>query len=162
MIKRWIPHPLLATALLAMWLLLNQSLSTGHVVLGAIVALLASHGLAALRPEPVKLVAVRPIFRLAGIVALDIVRSNLAVASIVLFPRERVSGFVRLPLELRNINGLTVLACIITATPGTIWVQFDHTNGMLLVHVLDLVDEDDWIRLIKNRYEALLLEIFGR
>ena len=160
--KRWIPHPLLAAALLAMWLLLNQSLSPGHIALGAAVALLASHGLAALRPDPVRLVSVRPILRLAGIVAADIVRSNLAVARIVLFPKKkRVSGFVRLPLELRNIHGLTVLACIITATPGTLWVQLDRSRGILIVHVLDLVDEDAWIRLIKARYETLLLEIFG-
>ena len=160
--KRWVPHPLLAAALLAMWLLLNQSLSPGHIVLGGAVAVLASHALAALRPEPVRVVSLRPLLRLAGIVAADVVRSNLAVARIVLFPTgKRVSGFVRLPLELRNIHGLTLLAVIITATPGTLWVQFDRSSGVLLVHVLDLVDEEAWIRLIKTRYEALLLEIFG-
>ncbi len=160
--KRWIPHPFLAAALLAMWLLLNQSLSPGQVVLGAAVAVLASLALAALRPEPVRSVSVRPVLKLAGIVLADIIRSNLAVARIVLFPTtKRVSGFVRLPLELRNIHGLTALAIIITATPGTLWVQLDRSSGILLVHVLDLVDEEAWIRLIKSRYEALLLEIFG-
>lgn len=159
--KRLIPHPLLAAGLLGMWLLLNQSLSPGQIVLGSAVALLASHGLAALRPEPVRIVSVRPVLRLAGLVLADIVRSNIAVARIILFDKKRVSGFVRIPLELRNIHGLTVLACIITATPGTLWAQLDRANGVLLVHVLDLVDEDAWIRLIKSRYEALLLDIFG-
>ena len=159
--RRWVPHPRLAAALLAMWLLLNQSLSPGHLALGAVVALLASRGLAALRPEPVPIVSARPLLRLAGIVVADIVRSNFAVAAIVLFGRKSVSGFVRLPLDIRNIHGLTVLACIITATPGTLWVQLDRANGILLVHILDLVDEEAWIRLIKSRYETLLLEIFG-
>ena len=159
--KRWIPHPLLALVLTAMWLLLNQSLAPGHILLGAAIALVACRGLAALRPEPVRMVSLRPIARLAGIVLADIVRSNLAVARIVLFPRQRVSGFVRLPLELTNIHGLALLACILTATPGTAWVQLDRTTGILLVHVLDLVDETAWIELIKRRYEALLLEIFG-
>jgi len=160
--KRWLPFPVLWVLFVAMWLLLNQSLSPGHIVLGGAVALIASHALAALRPEPVRFVSYRPILRLAGIVVADIVRSNLAVARIVLFPtRKRVSGFVRLPLELKNIHGLTVLACIITATPGTLWVQLDRHSGILLVHVLDLVDEEAWIGLIKSRYETLLLEIFG-
>ena len=148
--KRWIPHPLLAAALLAMWLLLNQTLSPGHIVLGAAVGMLASHGLAALRPEPVRIASLRPVLRLARIVIADVVRSNLAVAGIILFPRKRISGFVRLPLELTNVHGLAVLACIITATPGTIWVQHDRVHGILLVHVLDLVDEDAWVRLIKS------------
>ena len=98
---------------------------------------------------------------LAGIVVGDIIRSNFAVARIILYNKKRVAGFVKVPLDLRNINGLAILACIITATPGTIWVQFNRVDGVLLVHVLDLVDEDEWVRLIKNRYESLLMEIFG-
>jgi multicomponent K+:H+ antiporter subunit E len=160
--KRWIPHPLLALGLLAMWLLLNQSLSPGHLLLGAAVAILASHGLAALRPEPVRIVSFRPLARLTRLVLADIIRSNLAVARIILFPKERVSGFVRLPLELTNLHGLAVLACIISATPGTMWVELDRANNILLVHVLDLIDEEAWIRQIKRRYEALLLEVFER
>ena len=66
-----------------------------------------------------------------------------------------------LPLELTNLHGLTILACIITATPGTLWVQQDRASNILLVHVLELVDEEAWIRLIKQRYEKALLEIFG-
>lgn len=159
--RRLLPHPLLAAILLAMWLLLNQSVSPGHLLLGAAVAVVTSHGLAALRPEPAKFHSIRPALRLALMVVGDIVRSNIAVARIILFRKKRVAGFVQVPLALRNINGLAILACIITATPGTIWVQFDRSEGILLIHVLDLVDEDEWIRLIKNRYESLLMEVFG-
>ncbi len=162
MMKRWIPHPVLAACLLAMWLLINQSLSAGHFALGTTIALIASRGLAALRPGPVRYDTLRPSFRLAGAVLVDIARSNLAVARIVLFRKPRVAGFVRLPLDLTNIHGQTVLACIITATPGTLWMELDRMNNVLLVHVLDLVDEEAWIRLIKRRYESLLLEIFGQ
>lgn len=159
--RRWLPHPLLAVALLIMWLLLNQSASPAHILLGALVAMVASQGIAALRPEPVRIVSARPILRLLRIVAADIVRSNIAVARIVLFGKRGVSEFVRLPLDLSNIHALTVLALIITATPGTLWVQFNRSTGVLLVHVLDLKDEEEWVRLIKDRYETLLLEIFG-
>ena len=158
--KRWLPHPITAAALLVMWLLLNQSVGIGHIVLGTIIAVAASHAMALLRPEPVRIGSVGAIFRLTGIVLVDVVRSNLAVARIILFNKKYVSGFVQLPLDLRSTNGLAVLACIITATPGTIWVQFDRADGILLVHVLDLVDEDEWIQLIKQRYERLLMEIF--
>ncbi|MFC7500036.1 Na+/H+ antiporter subunit E [Enterovirga sp. GCM10030262] len=159
--RRWIPHPLLALGLTLMWLLLNQSVSPGHILLGAALAVVATHGLAALRPEPVQIASLRPVPRLLFTVAADIVRSNIAVARIILFGKRGVSEFVRLPLELGNIHALTVLALIITATPGTMWVQFNRASGILLVHVLDLKDEEEWIRLIKDRYERLLLEIFG-
>lgn len=161
--RRLVPHPLLALCLLVMWLLLNQSVASGQLILGSIVAVVGSHAMAGLKPQPVQFRSIRPIPRLLAAVVADIVRSNVAVAKIVLSPRrkDRVSGFVRLPLDLRNAYGLTVLALIITATPGTMWVQFDRKSNLLLVHVLDLIDEQEWIALIKRRYEALLIEIFA-
>ena len=65
-----------------------------------------------------------------------------------------------IPLDIRNPYGLALLACIITSTPGTLWVNFDAQKGVLMIHVLDLIDEGEWIRTIKGRYERLLLEIF--
>jgi multicomponent K+:H+ antiporter subunit E len=61
---------------------------------------------------------------------------------------------------MRDPYGLTALACIITATPGTVWVEYDSAEGTMLLHVLDLVDEDDWVRTVKDRYERRLMEIF--
>jgi|KBSSwiStaDraftv2_1062776.scaffolds.fasta_scaffold03500_4 multicomponent K+:H+ antiporter subunit E len=161
--KRMLPFPLLTTGLLVLWLLLNQTLSPGHLLLGGAAALLGGRLLTALEPPRVRLRRLAPIFRLAGFVAADIVRSNIAVALIVLgvTGRERKSGFVHIPLDLRQPYGLAVLACIITSTPGTLWVSFDEATGTLTIHVLDLIDESEWIRTIKGRYERLLLEIFA-
>lgn len=161
-LRRWIPYPLLTLSLFVMWMLLTQSPTPGQILLGGSVAVLATRATAALRPERSRIASVTALFKLAGNVAVDIVRSNFAVAWLILFPRrERVTGFVRLPLELQDRHALAVLALIITATPGTVWVEFNQARGVLLVHVLDLVDEEGWIRLIKGRYESLLLEIFG-
>lgn len=161
--SRWLPHPLLALALFAVWLLLTQSASPGQIVLGLVVALIATHAMAALRPDRVTIGRPAAILKLTGIVIADIIRSNFAVASIILFRRrERISGFVDLPLELTDPHGLAILGVIITATPGSLWVEFDRNRSSVLIHVLDLVDEDQWVRLIKHRYETLLLEIFGR
>ena len=103
----------------------------------------------------------RTALRLTGIVFWDILLSNLAVAQIILFRRTKpASGFVSFRLELRHEHGLAVLALIITATPGTAWVQFDHVSGTLLIHVLDRIDEEQWAHLIKTRYEAKLMAIF--
>jgi multicomponent K+:H+ antiporter subunit E len=101
------------------------------------------------------------VVRLAFIVLLDITRSNIAVARIILTPTHRMkSGFVTIPLDLRDHYGLAILACIITSTPGTVWVNYDSARGVLLIHVLDLIDEAAWVDLIKNRYERSLMEIF--
>lgn len=160
---RWLPFPRIAAAVLATWLLLAPAPTWGNLLPGVLLALTVPRLLAALRHARRGARRPRAMLRLAGRVLLDITRSNLAVAAIILrpVPRPRRAGFVRIPLSLRQPNGLAVLACIITATPGTIWAAYDPRHGILLIHVLDLVDEAIWIGNIQRRYESLLLEIFA-
>ena len=160
--RRLLPFPLLSASLLAMWLLVNQTLAFGHILLGGILALCGAATVAVLQLPKARIRRPGAIVRLFFRVLTDIIRSNIAVARIILHPgqRRRTSGFVNIPLDLRDSYGLAVLACIITCTPGTVWVDFDPGSGMLMIHVLDLIDENTWIGIIKGRYERLLLEIF--
>jgi multicomponent K+:H+ antiporter subunit E len=159
--SRVLPYPLLTAALALIWMLLN-SFSLGQFILGTAIAVAASRAMAALQPSKPRLRGWQLIPKLAAIVALDILRSNAAVVGIILRRRrrDRASGFVAIPLELRDRTGLAVLACIITSTPGTAWIDYAPDSGVLLIHVLDLVDEKEWVDLIKSRYEALLVGIF--
>ena len=161
--NRWLPYPLLSLALLAMWLLLNESLAPAHWLLGAALALAGGRVLARLQPPAGRMrLRATACVALLWLVFADIVRSNLAVARIVLRPgsRGRVSGFLDLPLELRHPGALAILACIITATPGTSWARYDAGSNVVTIHVLDLVDDQAWIRQFKQRYERRLKEIF--
>ena len=161
--KRLLPYPTLSFALLAMWLLLNESVENAHLLLGSLLALGGSLALAVLQP-PLGRVRRRAaaIVALLWLVFVDIVRSNLSVARIVFHPgsRGRVAGFLALPLELRHPGALAMLACIITATPGTSWARYDAARNVVTIHVLDLVDEQAWIRQFKERYEQRLKEVF--
>jgi multicomponent K+:H+ antiporter subunit E len=148
--------------LLGMWLLLNQTISAGHVLLGIILSIAGGWMLVAVQSPRGRVRNPGTILKLALIVLVDIVQSNIAVARIILGIRRQkpTSGFIDIPLDLRSPFGLAVLACIITATPGTLWVNFNPVSGKLMIHVLDLVEEEIWISTIKERYERLLMEIF--
>lgn len=161
--RQILPHPILSLGLFVASLLLSGSVGAPSLVLAAIMALLAPQVMRMLDAEPIRLRAPLSILSLSASVAVDIVKSNWAVAQIILGRRrdERVSGFIHIPLKLKDRYGLAVLATIVTSTPGTLWVEYEAASGELLLHVLDLVDEDEWISLIQNRYERRLLEIFG-
>jgi multicomponent K+:H+ antiporter subunit E len=160
--RRWLPFPLTWVLLLGLWLLLDRTLAPGQVILGALVALVATHALKLLDPPPTRLRRMATLLELVGLVLADIVGSNIAVARIILRPgrSKRTSGFVRIPLELRHPVALATLACIITATPGTAWARYDSVRGILTMHILDLIDDETWVRTVKDRYERRLLEIF--
>jgi len=160
--KSLLPHPFVSGFIFVMWLLLSETMQPGPALIGAVVALLGGWALALLKPAPVGVRRLRPLLRLTGKVIVDILRSNIGVARVILGQRKnRRAGFVHIPLALRNPNGLAVLACILTATPGTAWLEFDAEEGWLLLHVLDLIDEDSWVDIVKNRYEQPLMEIFA-
>lgn len=162
MIKRLFPAPLLSLALAALWLLLNNSLSLGQwlmaVLLGVLVPILTQ----SLRPTPVRmrrpLVALRLFLR----VGLDVLDWNWRVLRGTLARAENVpeGGFVTVPLDLRDPNGLAALAAIMCVIPGTIWSEIALDRSALIVHIFDLDNPEVEIAQIKTRYERPLMEIF--
>jgi len=149
--------------LLLMWIVLNDSTEAAHVLLGLLMALVGGVVYARLEPSPAKMGRfVVPAAMLAWLVFVDIVRSNIAVLRIALMlpAPGRIAGFLSIPLELRDPRGLAVLAGIVTATPGTSWAHYEAAANVLTLHVLDLVDEEAWVRQFKDRYERRLMEIF--
>lgn len=164
MIRAVLPHPILSLGLFGASLLLSGSTAPPSLALALLMALAAPQIMRVLDVEPVRLRKPLTWLSFAVVVARDVIRSNWEVALVVLGLNpsgdKRVSGFVHIPLEMRNRYGLAVLAVVITSTPGTIWGEYEDATGVLLLHILDLQDGDDWAERIKNRYERRLMEIF--
>ena len=159
--KRWLTHPALSLLLFACWLVLQQSLSFAHLLMGAIISVALPrlvYGFLgpAMGPK-------RPllILRFGLIVLWDIVMSNLTVARLVLAPAPKPQpAWVRVPLALRQPGPITLLATIITTTPGTVSCVVDDEAHEIWVHALDCADPQEMAAQIKQRYEQPLLEIF--
>ena len=159
--KKILPYPLLFVSLLLFWLLLN-GLTRAQFLLGAVIALAACLAMTALQPQKNHIRSIPTMLSLLGTVIYDILQSNIAVTGIILSrKRKRRPGFVVIQLDLENRTALAVLACIITATPGTAWVDYNAARRELTIHVLDLEDAQAWRDTIKERYEQPLIGIFG-
>ncbi|RIX74419.1 Na+/H+ antiporter subunit E [Acidovorax cavernicola] len=160
--KRLMPSPPLSFALFVIWLLLNQSLEAATLLSAALLAIAVPLITKGLRPATVRMRRPGVALRLSFLVTFDMLKSAYDVARLLLTRRtEDISAnFVQIPLDMRDPNGLAVLAMIMCLTPGTAWgeVSFDRTT--LLIHVFDLEDEAAFIALIKTRYERPLMEIF--
>ncbi|WP_095110013.1 Na+/H+ antiporter subunit E [Pseudomonas sp. Irchel 3E20] len=160
--KRLFPAPWLSLALWLLWLVLNLSLSAGNLLLGALLGLVAPLMMRPLRPLPIRIRRPGVILRLVLRVGQDVLVSNLLVAWGVLRagrcpPRSR---FVKVPLQLRDANGLAALSMITTVVPGTVWSELALDRSVLLLHVFDLDDEARFIQHFKAAYERPLMEIF--
>lgn len=162
-----LPQPLQSLALLLIWLLLNNSTSAGHLLLGALLAFVIPLWSHRFWPAP-KLHKPLRLLTLLPVVLWDIVVANFQVALQVLGPNARLQpGFFELPLDLDDDVAITMLASIITLTPGTVSVDVmvkprdSRERSMLLIHALDLRDPQQTIAAIKQRYEQPLKEAFG-
>jgi len=160
--KKWLPHPVFSMFLFVAWLLLAAELSAAHILLALILAwvipYLCRSFLYGIPPLRNPLAAVR----LLLLVTYDIVLANIAVARLILGPSERLRPtFVEVPLALTQPMSISLLASIITMTPGTVSADLSEGNRTLLVHALDCDDPQSLVAEIKQRYEKPLLEIFG-
>lgn len=93
-----------------------------------------------------------------------IVQSNLTLARLVLdtlvqSPDHLRPGIVAVPLTITNPFERTLLASVITLTPGTLSVDLGVRDGqdVLFVHTIDLADPEAFRREIKESFEDRIL-----
>ncbi|HAB05094.1 Na+/H+ antiporter subunit E [Alloalcanivorax venustensis] len=158
--SRVLPFPLLSLFLWATWMLLN-GFSWGHALLGLVLAVVLPLGTQSFWPNVPRLRNFPKLVRFVLVVHWDILTANMAVAVLILGPPRRLRpGFVELPLDLTDEFAITLLASTISLTPGTVSADVSEDRRTLLIHALDVDDQDAMIRQIKQRYERPLKEIF--
>jgi multicomponent K+:H+ antiporter subunit E len=158
---RLFPMPLHSLLLFVVWLLLNNTVAPGHLVLASFLAItipLLTSGMQDPQPNIHKpLVSLRYVL----MVIYDIIVANFEVAILVLGPSRKLNpAFVAIPMDIEYELPITILASTVSLTPGTVSAEISEDKKWLYVHVLNLTNEEELIALIKHRYERPLREIF--
>lgn len=157
----WLPRPLFSLFLALLWLLMVNSFSVAHMLLGLALGLFIPFITRPFWPEQAKVRYLLPLLRYFLVLMVDIVHSNLIVARRILwYPNQLTPSFITYPLELDDDFAVTILASTISLTPGTVSAHYDSEAGTLLIHALHVTDEDELVQQIKERYERPLKEIF--
>lgn len=104
-------------------------------------------------------------FRIAKLLAVflwEFAHSVLRVAVMVIRPHMRIRPrFFEFPLTVRSDFEITLLANMITLTPGTLTADISEDRRTLLVHAIDCPDTDAARRDIANGFERLIREAFS-
>lgn len=162
MLSRLIPMPVNSALLFIVWLLMNNTLASGHLFLAAVLAIVIPLMVKGLQSKQPSIGKPFLAFRYSLLVLMDIVIANMQVAVLILGPLKRLQpGFVAVPLDIEQKLPITLLASTVSLTPGTVSCDVSADHRWLYIHVLNLVDEQALIDEIKTRYEAPLKEIFG-
>ena len=159
--RHWLPHPLLTPCLAGLWLLLVNSAAPGQIALGLALGWAIPLYTSRFWPDPVRMRKPFTLLRYIGVVLWDIVTANLIVARLILGkPQSLRPAFVAVPLDLQTDLAISLLASTITLTPGTLSAWLSADRKVLLVHALDVEDQDELVAVITQRYEKPLKEVF--
>ncbi|HWF60444.1 MAG TPA: Na+/H+ antiporter subunit E [Nitrospira sp.] len=153
------PFPMLSMALASAWRLL-EGFSPLHLASACLFAIVIPFVIAPLLGGLPGIRSVPGAIRLAGHVVWDIVIANITVARLVLGPVSRLRpAFVKVPVTVTHPSVISLFMSMISITPGSIPLELSPDARTMLVHVLDLEDEEAFIAKVKERYERPLMEI---
>lgn len=143
------------------WLLMAEDYSPANLLMALLLAVLMPLIAARLEREFAQLGRMSKLLKLGALLLWDMLLANITVARQVLGAESKLhSDFIWVPLDLTNIHGISVLASVMTLTPGTVSAELSEDRKFLLVHCLNVDDPDALIADIKQRYEAPLREVF--
>ena len=97
---------------------------------------------------------------LAAVVIWDIVLANLNVAwHVITPPNIHRPGIISIPLDVKTDAEITLLANLITLTPGSLSLYITPDRKVLYIHALDIPDREKMRRDIKNRIERRIIRL---
>ncbi len=159
--RQWFPHPALSVFMWLLWLLLANSVSGGHIILGGLLAWAIPYLTQAFWPGSMVIRKPGVALKFVLLVTVDVIVANFQVARLILGPKKNLRpAFMVIPLDIEHDFTITILANTISLTPGTVSADLDIDRRQLLVHALDVDDIEAAVAQIKQRYEAPLKEIF--
>ncbi len=88
----------------------------------------------------------------------ELVVANIRMAKYTLSPLRRLRpGIVAVPMDFMTDAEITLLANLITLTPGTLSIDVSRDKRTLYVHVMDISDPEAVRREIKTGFESRVL-----
>jgi len=98
--------------------------------------------------------------RFAALMVWEIVLSSVRVAQAVLSPNMKIKpGIIAYPLEVKSDLEVTLLANLITLTPGTLSLDVSNDRKVLYVHGMFVDDPQAVIRSTHESLEKAVLEV---
>ncbi|WP_421952432.1 Na+/H+ antiporter subunit E [Pelagibacterium sp.] len=153
----------LVITLALVWAAVTGGFTLLNLLLGAFVGAMAVLFIRERVDRPHMMRRLVRVVSLAALFFYELALSALRVAILVLSPRmeKRLSpGIIAYPLTVTSDAQITLLANLITLTPGTLSVDVSDDRTMLYIHVLEMHDRADVIASIKNGFEARIIEVF--
>ncbi|MRH43046.1 Na+/H+ antiporter subunit E [Aquibacillus halophilus] len=143
-----------------MWTFLSESYTISAFISGYLVGILLLLVLQRFIPDAFYMRRVLKAFSLIVLFFKELILSNIAVVKLAYSPKLTIEpGIFAFPTELKSNWEITMLANLITLTPGTLSVAVSEDNSKIFVHAMHLTDAEESIQSIKDTFEKAIMEV---
>lgn len=92
----------------------------------------------------------------------ELIKANIQVAWEVGTPSFHMKpGIIGVPLDVTSDGEITMLANLITLTPGTLSLDVSADKKVLYVYSMYVTNREDFIKGIKNGFEKRIIELYS-
>ncbi len=155
---------LLAGLVLAlMWAAVTGSFTFGNILFGGVIGFVALWLMRDRIAQPTLYRKFARAISLSGLFLYELSLSALRVAILVVRPDMKSHlkpAIIGYPLRVKSDREITLLANLITLTPGTLSVDVSNDRKVLYVHALSAPDRDKLIADIAGGFEQKIMEVF--
>ncbi len=151
---------LLNLAIAFIWMFFHNQWTVGTFTIGYLVGMALIFSLRRFLPQQVYFRKIIPITRLVLLFCKELVLSSLVVAREILRPKLRIRpGIIAVPTILKTDLEVTLFACLISLTPGTLALEVSPEGDTLYIHAMDIFDVEQSVNDIKGTFEKAIMEV---
>lgn len=90
----------------------------------------------------------------------EIIKANLVTVKESLYAKSKLEpAVVAVPLTVISDIEITMLATMVSVTPGTLVMDISDDKKVMYIHVMHMTNKQDFIDEVKNKFEKRLLDI---
>lgn len=151
---------LLNVVLALVWMFLSHSYNPSSFIVGYLLGILLLLGFRKFFNTRFYMQRVWAVIKLFFLFIKELIMANISVLKVILKPKlDMKPGIFALETELKNPWEITLLANLITLTPGTLVIDVSDDNKVLYIHAMDINDVQSDIDAIKNSFEKAIMEV---
>lgn len=151
---------LINVVLALLWMFMNSNFTVGSFFAGYLLGLLAVFIIRRFLPGRFYMRRVIAVIKLTLIFLWELVKANIDVLRVVLSPKIDIHpGFFAYPTDLEDDWEVSLLAALITLTPGTVVVAISEDQRTFYIHALNMEEAETFIADIKKNFEQVIKEV---
>lgn len=145
-----------------LWMFLQNSFTPASFVFGFLIGILILFILRRFLKFdfPIRKLNLWAIFKLFILFCVELAKANIDMVKVVLKPKlDHQPGIVAVRTRLETRFEISLLAALISLTPGTVSMDFSEDNKTIYIHSIHVPDKDEMIADIRNGFEKAIMEV---